>query len=145
MIRIEIYGSITEDHKLEIHNRKKLLQELSECQPCEVLITIKKKGRRSNPQNNYYHGVIVETIRHRLIELGNRITHEELHEEIKRKFLPEPLADEHGTVIFERGGSTADLNKSEFSDFIERIREWSSINLGLDIPDADKTLSINFE
>lgn len=142
MISIQIYGSITEDHKLEIHNRKKLLEELNQCKPCEVIITIKKKGRRSTPQNNYYHGIIVENIRHRLIELGHRITHEECHEEIKRKFLPEQLVDADGTVIFEKAGSTTDLNKSEFSDFVERIREWASINLGIDIPDPDKNLSM---
>jgi hypothetical protein len=142
MISIQIYGSITEDHKLEIHNRKKLIAELQQCNPCEVLITIKKKGLRSTPQNNYYHGIIVENVRHRLIELGNRVSHEDCHEELKRMFLPESLVDAHGTIIMQKGGSTADLNKSEFSDYIERIRAFAAENLSIDIPDADKSLSI---
>jgi|SRR5579859_556767 len=145
MIRIEIYGTIDEDHKLIIHNRKKLLQELSECQPCEVLITIKKKGRRSNAQNNFYHGVVVEIVRHRLIELGHRIDHETCHEWIKHKFNSIPLADTDGTIIDYFPQSTADLNKTEFSDLIERIRAFAIEHLGIDIPDADKSLSLGFE
>lgn len=142
MISIQVYGSITEDHKLEIHNRKKLLQELSECKPCEVLITIKKKGRRSNAQNNYYHAIVVETVRHRLIELGHRIDHDECHEWIKHKFNSIPLADQDGVVIDTFPQSTTELNKSEFSELIERIREFCIEHLGIDIPPADKSLSI---
>lgn len=144
MIRIEIYGSITEDHKLEISNRKKLLQELAICQPCEVLITIKKRGKRSNAQNSYYHGVVIETLRHRLIELGHRVDHETCHEWVKSKFNSIPLADADGTLISEIPQSTADLNKAEFSDLIERIRAFAAEHLDIDIPDADKTLSMNF-
>lgn len=143
MIRIEGWAHI-QDGILYLENRKKFEAEIGQCQDCQVIITVKKRGKRSNPQNSYYHAVIVENIRHRLIELGHRITHEECHEEIKRKFLPEPLVDADGTIIFEKAGSTTDLNKSEFSEFVERIREWASINLDIDIPDADKTLSINF-
>ena len=144
MTSIQIYGSINEDHQLLIHNRKKLLAELMECKPCEVLITIKKKGLRSTPQNNYYHGVVVECVRHRLIELGHRIDHEDCHEWIKHKFNSIPLADQDGVVIDYFPQSTADLNKTEFSELIERIREFASMHLGIDIPDADKSLSMNF-
>lgn len=139
-----MYASITENHTLEIHNRKKLVQELKECFPCEVIITIKKRGTRSTPQNNYYHAVVVETVRHRMIELGHRITHDECHDELKRKFLPEPFYDEWGTIIFEKGGSTADLNKTEFSDFIERIREFSLDMLGIDIPPPNTDNKLQF-
>ena len=144
MIRIEGWAHI-ESGKLILDNPKKFQAEVKECVDCDVIVTIKKRGKRSTPQNSYYHAVIVECIRHRLIELGNRITHEECHNEIKRKFLPEPLADEHGQVIFEKAGSTTEMNKSEFSDFIERIREWAALTLGIDIPNADKSLSLNFE
>ena len=145
MVKIEIYGSITENHTLEIHNRKKLLQELSECSPCEVLITIKKRGKRSNAQNSYYHGVIIETLRHRLIELGHRVDHETVHEWVKSEFNSLPLADADGVMIAKIPQSTTDLNKSEFSDLIERIRAFAAEHLGIDIPDADKSLSMNFE
>jgi hypothetical protein len=144
MLKIEIYGSINEEHKLVIQNRKKLLQELQECFPCEVIITIKKRGKRSTPQNNYYHVAVVETVRHRLIQLGHRITHEECHQELKHKFLKESLADEHGTVILEKGGSTTELNKTEFSDYIERIREWCLEMLEIDIPPATSDNSMAF-
>jgi hypothetical protein len=141
MIKIEVYGSI-KDHKLILPGRKKLEQELLDCVDCEIVLTIKKRGKRSNAQNSFYHAVVVETIRHRLFELGHRVSHEEVHEELKRRFLTEYLYDEHGTVVFEKGGSTTELNKSEFSDFIERIREWASKNMSIDIPDADKSLTL---
>lgn len=142
MIRIEGYAHI-EAGRLVLQNRKKFEAEIKECKDCDVVVTIKKRGKRSSQQNAYYHAVVVETIRHRLIQLGHRIDHEECHDELKRKFLKQYLFDEHGTVIFEKGGSTTELNKAEFSELIERIREWCLDMLGIDIPDADKTLKMD--
>jgi hypothetical protein len=143
MVKVEGYGHI-ECGCLILDNRKKFEAEIGECQNCQVIITVKKRGKRSSAQNSYYHAVVVETVRHRLIQLGHRITHEECHEELKRRFLAQPLADEHGTIIFEKGGSTTELNKTEFSDLIERIREWCLDMLGIDIPPADKSLTMEF-
>ena len=109
-----------------------------------MVVTIKKRGKRSNPQNSYYHAVIVENIRHRLIELGHRITHDECHEELKRKFLKESLADADGTVIFEKGGSTKELNKLEFAAFMDEIIEWAAICLQISIPPPGAKNEINF-
>jgi hypothetical protein len=143
MLKIEAYAHI-EQGRLILDNRKKMDAEIKECQDCAVIVTIKKRGKRSTPQNNYYHGIIVENVRHRLVELGHRVTHDEVHEEIKRLFLPEPLVDEHGVVIFEKAGSTTEMNKSEFSEFIERIREWSAGALGIDIPDPNSNNEMDF-
>jgi hypothetical protein len=141
MLKIEVYGSIR-DHKLILPGRKKLQQELLDCQDCEIILTIKKRGKRSNAQNSYYHAVVVETVRHRLVELGHRIDHETCHEWIKHKFNSIPLSDADGVVIDYFPQSTADLNKAEFSELIERIREFCLDHLGIDIPPADKSLTL---
>lgn len=129
---------------MKIHNRKRLDQDLKESKPCEVIITIKKRGRRSNQQNRYLFGIAYAECRLAFLNLGHRLTIEETHEFFKKEFLPVHIHDGQGTVIATFSGTTTDMNKEEFSQYIERIREYAAINLGIDIPDADKSLALDF-
>ena len=143
MTTIETFGKI-EGGKLTLHNRKRFEQDLSECKDCEIILTVKKRGRRTSAQNRYLFGIVYTECKIRFQELGYRKTVDEVHIFFKRLFLPENILDQHGTVIGQWEGSTTELNKTEFSEYIERIREWAADNLEINIPDADKTLSMNF-
>jgi hypothetical protein len=138
---VETFGKI-EGGKLSLHNRKRFELEIEQCKDCEIILTIKKRGRRSNQQNRYLFGVVYLECRQAFFDLGYRKTVDQVHGFFKRLFLPENIVDKNGTIIGEWEGSTTELNKDEFSEYIERIREWAAENLGIDIPDADKTLSI---
>lgn len=59
-------------------------------------------------------------------------------------FIPVKIIDAQGTVIGQYDGSTTEFNKSEMSEYIENIRAWAADNLGIDIPDADSSLAMNF-
>ena len=107
---------------------------MSEAKDMDVQIIVKKKGKRSLPQNAYYHGVVIPEIRHALRERGNRLDPEQVHEFLKFHFNKQYIHGEGGEVISEYGGSTTQLNKTEFSEYVERIVEWASEKLQLYIP-----------
>jgi len=74
---------------------------------------------RSNPQNKYYFGVVVDMISE---ETGNEP--EETHELLKLKFL-KPMGK----------ANTTQLDTREFNLYIEKIQRWAAIELGCIIPD----------
>jgi hypothetical protein len=135
MLKVEQYGFI-KDGELKILNRKRFDSEIKAFPDCDVQITIKKKGKRSTQQNRYYWGVIVDEIRHELLRRGNRFDAETIHEFLKQKFNSVKVVVETTGELIEMGKSTTEMNKDEFTEYIERIREWAAQSLELNIPDA---------
>lgn len=137
MNQIEAYGYI-KDGVLHLLGRKRLDADIKQMKNCDVAITIKRKGKRSLPQNRYYFGVVLPEIRRELIRIGQirpDVTTEDLHGAFKMKFNPDNIRDEEtGEVLLEVGGSTAALNKDEFSAYVDRIIFWAGESLGLHIP-----------
>ena len=108
---------------------------------CDVVVTIEKRhATRSLQANRYYWGVVV----HHISE-HTGYTPEETHEALKTMFLPKKLAmlgqngDVQGELVI--GGSTAKLNKIEFGDYINRIREWARDTLQVEIPQPESELA----
>jgi hypothetical protein len=86
-------------------------------------------GKRSNPQNKYYWGVVVQTLSD---ETGYNL--EEMHEIIKHKFLTEHrlVKGKKGEVIqMNMSGSTSKLDTKQFEDLMARIRIWASQELSI--------------
>ena len=83
---------------------------------------------RSNPQNKYYWGVIVQTLSD---ELG--YTRNEIHDLIKYRFLstPDIVKGRTGQVMLQRTKSTTELDTKSFESLMSEIREWASIELGI--------------
>lgn len=133
MTKLESYGYV-EGGKLHILNRKRMDQDLKEFRPCDVVIIIKKKGKRSLQQNAYYFGVVIKEIQLRLRDLGSRVDTDDIHEYLKQWFNKEKIKTPQGELL-EIGVTTTDLNKYEFSEYVERIREWASMSLDINIPD----------
>jgi hypothetical protein len=116
-------------------NRRKLTDLLRTRRDCELMIVIERKhATRSLAQNAYYHAAIVGSISDH-----TGYTPDEVHEILKAKFLPKKLAiaDANGEVVdeFVIGGSTTKLNKIQFTDYIDAIRQWAAETLDLDIKD----------
>ena len=86
---------------------------------------------RSNPQNRYYFGVVLNLIAD---EIGH--TPDECHEIFKAKFLPVKQI-KVGGKIYHIPGSTKELMTVEMEEYIEKIRRFASINLSLAIPDPE--------
>lgn len=94
------------------------------------LIARKKRKPRSNNQNSYYWGVVLA-----LIYDHTGHTPEELHEAFKMKFLKKYRSD--GLEFIQ---STTDLTTTGMMKYVENIKQFSAVELGIVIPDPDGVL-----
>ena len=133
MTKTEHHGFV-QNSKLHVMNEKRLKEDLRQFKPCDVVITIKKKGRRSVLQNAYYWAVVVKEIQVRFRELGHDVEDGDVHEYLKCRFHAERIVTDQGELL-ELPKSTTEMNKDEFSEYIERIREWAASTLEITIPD----------
>ena len=89
----------------------------------EVVIRRRQKTR-TNPQNAYYHGVVVEMLSEHL-----GYEHDEMHEIIKSKFL---MYYDHNNLPHRK--SSAGLSTVEMEDLLEKCRRWAAVDFGVNIP-----------
>lgn len=82
-------------------------------------LVLKRHWTRSLAQNSYYRGIVLE-----LIEENTGIEKEELHFYFKNKF-----------IDWEEFPSSKELNKNEFWEYVDRIRDFASAELWIYIPD----------
>lgn len=145
MEKLELYGHIDDGGVLHIHNRDRLLQWASQYPGKNVVVKFDRKGsKRSSPQNRYYWGIVIKEITLRLRELGHTwMNDEETHQLMKLKFNYEQLISEHGEVL-ELPKSTTSLTKTQFAEYVEKIRMWAADFLDIDIPDPGKVLTMEF-
>lgn len=106
---------------------------LSKFKQGEIIdVTFKKhRKERTNQQNRYLWGIIYFLIGK---EIGE--SSETVHELMKYKFL-RSRKEVNGTEM-EYLESTTDLSTDEFSQYIEKIKEWSLHFLNVTIPEANQ-------
>jgi len=96
-----------------------------------VEIVIKPyKPRRSNPQNRYYHGVIIPILADHF-----GYTHDEMHDAIKWEFLKKEEDEESEEIKPPTVGSTAKLKTDQFNQLLEEIKQWAASEYKVFIPD----------
>lgn len=115
-------------------NRVRLAKLLKDRRDAELVLVLEKKhATRSLAQNAFYFGVVVACISD-----YTGYTPDEVHEFLKAKFLPSKiaLADKNGELVEEItiGQTTTKLNKIQFGEYIEAIRQWAAETLDLNIP-----------
>jgi len=144
MQRLELTGHITDEGKLTIHNRIAVEEWARQNPGRNVLVKFEKRGsKRSMPQNRYYHGVVVQMVMMGLREIGYSLSHDETHFFLKQKFNPIEIPGNGGLVI-EVPGTTTQMNKTEFGEYIDRIAQWAAEYLNVVIPPANADLTMQF-
>lgn len=144
MQRLELTGFIDDTGKLSIHHKPALEEWAKQNPGRNILVKFEKRGaKRSLPQNRYYHGIVVQSVMLGLREIGYHISHDETHFFLKQKFNPVQVPGNGGAVI-ELPGTTTQLNKIEFSEYIERIAQWAAEYLSIEIPAANADLKMQF-
>lgn len=114
------------------------IQEALQSWPdCRATLTIERETRgRSAAQNAYYWGRVIK-----ILSDYTGSTPDEMHHVLKMMFLPKDvvLKTRIGKVVaeFVVGGSTTELTSVQFSDYVERIRQWAFEALDVDIPPGD--------
>ena len=96
-----------------------------EGQAVEVIVR-KQRKQRSDNQNRFYWGVIIE-----MLSEFTGYTREEMHEALKFRFLAAGQ-DENGLVKIR---STATLTTDEFINYTNNIVIWAAQELGVFVPD----------
>ena len=133
-----VASAAVRDGKLFIHNRRSFDQQIAQMKEgWEVEVAVKRRrATRSLQQNAYYWGVVVE-----LISEHTGYTPDETHDALKALFIPKRLAVQNGNGVICNeiviGGSTRQMNKLEFGDYMESIRRWAAETLDVVIPDPD--------
>lgn len=126
------YTGEVKNNVVTIHSPERFKREVASCFPDQpiVLTVDKPKRKRSNNQNEYYWGVVVELIRQSLKERsGFDLTKEETHDFLKSKFNSIEVA---GLLIPK---STTALSTEQFNQYIETIVKWAAEILFLVIPE----------
>lgn len=113
--------------KLTLKSTKLWNQNLKHFEGKEVEVCIQRyRKTRSLQGNRYYWGVIIP-----LTAEYCGYDDQEMHEALKIKFLSKKGIIP--TVI-----STTKLDTAQFSDYIEKIKRWASVDLGLVIPEPEE-------
>ena len=118
------------NHAMSEHFYDNINRYLLTTQDGPYRITIKKyKKQRTEPQNRYYFGVVVDILAK---ELG--YTKDEMHDALRDKFLKVATDIPDLFVIL----STTSLNTEEFNQYIEEIKRWAATDLSIYIPDPNE-------
>jgi hypothetical protein len=127
--------------RLFIRNRRAFDDQIAQLREgWELEVTVKRqRATRSQQQNRYYWGVVVH-----LLSDHTGYTPDEIHDFLKAKFIPKRLAvcDGNGVIQDEvvLGGSTRSMNKVQFGEYMESIRQWGAEMLNVVIPDPNETV-----
>jgi len=127
-------------------NRNLILNALQTFEGSEIVITIQKaKKRRSNPQNSYYWGIVLNIVQQGLKDAtGEFRSVENIHYNILLKmFAPENeiVNTETGECITEKITSSQ-MTTTQFCEYVMEIQKWGAEFLGVDIPSPNENLTL---
>ena len=108
----------------------------------DVTLTIERSTKRTSQQNRYYWGGVIPIIQYGMQDLGVKMSHEQVHELLKFKFLIEDVVTEDGEILMQTIGSTTKLNTIKFNEYIESIREWAWEYLSIEVPEPNTQTTI---
>lgn len=144
MQKLELTGHINDDGQIAIHHRPALEEWARQNPGRNILVKFERRGaKRSLPQNRYYHGIVVQSVMLGLRDIGYSLSHDETHFFLKQKFNPVQIPNKEGEAI-ELPGSTTQMNKTDFSEYIDRIAQWAAEYLSVVIPPANSDLNMQF-
>jgi len=121
-----VFSGKIEQGKVKLDSPNRYLVQISRLEGQRIEVVLRKqKVERSNQQNSYYWGVIIEILKNH-----TGYTKDEMHEALKEKFLS-AIPDEHG---LKKIRSTAKLNTTEFEEYLDKVRMLAAQNLNCYIP-----------
>ena len=145
-MKITANGHI-KDGRLKI-NKTELpvfLHKISTQKNKPVKVIVEAGGKRSNAQNDYYQGVIVELIRLAINEInGENFTKEDIHAFLKERFLEgEEIHAATGELLNIRK-STTDNTTTKQEEYHEQCRQFAAEYLNIEIPLPNEKLKLKF-
>jgi hypothetical protein len=135
-LKLTYFGRVTESGEMKLPGAK-MRKEAMEFAGKDIEVTVqRKRKKRSDPQNRYYWGVVVEMVRSGIKDMTtDALTPDQVHELLKLKFHRVQKVDEDtGEVLYEYTGSTAAMKTIEFMEYIEKCCQFAAEYLGVVIP-----------
>ena len=129
---VPIFEGKIKNGKLILREKKGFRIWLDGLEGQEVQAIIRRPQRiRSQNENKYYWGIVVEMISN---ETGQ--DKETIHNVLKDLFLKERifLKNKEYEVI----KSTAELTTIQFEEFLRQCRQWASMELGIYVPEPNE-------
>lgn len=126
-------------------NTQLLFEYLSAAPAGNYKITIEKSDKRTNPMNNYFHGVLVPEFKQALIGVGyDEIkTDDQAKEIIKRMFLTDRVTNSETGEVLEYTKNTRDLTKEEMSNLFDEVIKFAAEKMdGYQIPYPNEQLNM---
>lgn len=123
-----------------LFNLKPIYDQLSSSADGMYQIVIKKvRNPRSLDQNGWLFGLIYPMLLDGLLDAGWEFTDiEQVHEFFKTQFTVDKVVNKHTGEIIEFPSSTAKMDTVTFSTYCEKLRDYASEYLNIEIPDPDK-------
>jgi len=133
---LELPATLDADGRLPSRERARLRGFLRSRAGQEVVIKV-SGPKRSTSANAYYWGVVIPAFQLALTDDGNPLTPEAIHYHFKCEYL-RPQVFELDGVTHTIPGSTATLDREEFTDYLWSIRTGDlAMRLGVEFPDPD--------
>jgi hypothetical protein len=107
-------------------------------------VEVSTTKKRTNPQNRYYHGLVVPMIRKGIEEMGTELTNDETHEFLKARFNYAEIVNTSTGEMERIPKSTARLSTVQFNEFIVKIQHFAAEFLGIVIPDPNEQMKMAF-
>lgn len=109
------------------------------------IITIKKvRRKRSNKQNGYLWGCAYPLLLKGMINVGWEFaTIEQIHEFFKGQFTSEQIVNKDTGEVVEIPSSTSEMDTVTFNTYVDKLREYASEYLGMELPEPDKNWKEN--
>lgn len=130
-------------------NLNTILDIVQQFNGMDVLLTFEKhKKKRSNPQNNFYWGICIPLIQNELKEAtGEYKSVNDIHYKILLPlFAPiREIININTGECLEEKLSSSEMTTTQFCQYILEIQKWASEFLGIDIPNPNEKIIINFD
>lgn len=130
---------VEEDGKLHPRGKAKWLWEQIQLFAGGQIVITLERPTRSLQANKYLWGVVYKTIRLAMLDAGKAVSSEALHQHFKRLYLDPDIHEmvdmETGEVTEYKTWTTTNLSTTQFTDFIDRIKQDEAVlQLGCYIP-----------
>lgn len=135
----KVFFGKVENGKMRLYRHDEFVRVVKGLDGNEIAVAIGKRTKeRSDAENRYYWGVVVEGVGRAMGEVdeNGNVNKDVVHEYLKSKFAKEVLiVNVPGGVEFvDTVRSTATMKTTEFENYLSRIRTWASVYLETYIP-----------
>ncbi|RMG92265.1 MAG: hypothetical protein D6706_17155 [Chloroflexi bacterium] len=139
---LRLIGTIGEGGQVKVKGRDRLDAFFEKHKGKRFVVTFEpEKKYRTGSQNAYYWGVVIPEVIAGMRAQGYDVTPckadaEAVHEMLKGMFGSKRQLVGADGVLLEVPGSTSEMSKEQFAQYIDRVAQWAAEFLGIAISEA---------